>query len=102
MIQNIYILLHACSATVQLVHSWADREGAEKSSSRDCDLQVFCASQEDVGGMNGGASDIVKAEISGEDLSATGGLVSNLDHPRFNKTKQHTVLDTLLTIRLVQ
>jgi len=38
----------------------------------------------------GGASDIVKAESSGEDPRATGGLVSNLLHPRVNKTKQHT------------
>jgi len=36
------------------------------------------------------ASDIVKAESSGEDPRATGGLVSNLPHPRVNKTKQHT------------
>jgi len=36
-----------------------------------------------------GASDIVKAESSGEDPRATGGLVSNLPHPRVNKTKQH-------------
>ena len=100
--QNIYLLLHACLATVRLVHSWADREGAEKSSSRDYDLQVFCARQEDGGGVNGGASDIVKVESSGEDPSATGGLVSNLPHPWVNKTKQHTVLNTLLTIRLVQ
>jgi len=39
----------------------------------------------------GGASDIVKAESSAEDPRATGGLVSNLPHPRVNKTKQHTV-----------
>ena len=38
----------------------------------------------------GGASDIVKAKSSGEDPRATGGLVSNLPHPRVNKTKQHT------------
>ena len=37
----------------------------------------------------GGASDILKAKSSGEDLRATGGLVSNLLHPRVNKTKQH-------------
>ena len=37
----------------------------------------------------GGASDIGKAESSGEDPRATGGLVSNLPHPRVNKTKQH-------------
>ena len=35
---------------------------------------------------------IVKAEISGEDPRATEGLVSNLPHPRVNKTKQHTVV----------
>ena len=38
----------------------------------------------------GGASDIVKAQSSGEDLRAAEGLVSNLPHPRVNKTKQHT------------
>jgi len=38
-----------------------------------------------------GASDIVKAESSGEDLRATGGLVSNVPHPQVNKTKQHTL-----------
>ena len=31
-----------------------------------------------------------KAKSSGEDPRATGGLVSNLPHPRVNKTKQHT------------
>jgi len=40
-------------------------------------------------GWNGGASDIVKVESSGKDPRATGGLVSNLPHPRVNKTKQH-------------
>ena len=40
--------------------------------------------------VTGGASDIVKVESSGEDPRATGGLVSNLPHPRVNKTKQHT------------
>ena len=50
-------------------------------------LQVFCVRQEDGGGV---ASDIVKAESSGEDPRATGDLVSNLPHPRVNKTKQHT------------
>ena len=43
-------------------------------------------------GTTGGASDIVKAESSGEDPRATGGLVSNLPHPRVNKTKQYTPL----------
>jgi len=42
-------------------------------------------------GWTGGASDIVKAECSGEDPQATGGLVSNLPQPRVNKTKQHTL-----------
>jgi len=37
-----------------------------------------------------GASDIVRAESSGEDPWATGDLVSNLPHPRVNKKKQHT------------
>jgi len=32
----------------------------------------------------------VKAENAGDDPRATGGLVSNLPHPRVNKTKQHT------------
>ena len=40
-------------------------------------------------GWTGGASDILKAESSGEDPRATEGLVSNLPHPRVNKTKQH-------------
>jgi len=40
-------------------------------------------------GWTEGASDIVKAKSSGEDPRATGGLVSNLPHPRVNKTKQH-------------
>jgi len=38
----------------------------------------------------GGASDMVKAKSSGEDPMATESLVSNLPHPRVNKTKQHT------------
>ena len=54
-------------------------------------LQVFCVRQEDGGGRTGGASDIVKAERSGEDPRVTGGLVSNLPHPRVNKTNQHTL-----------
>jgi len=33
---------------------------------------------------------MVKAESSGEDPRATGGCVSNIPHPRVNKTKQHT------------
>ena len=42
-------------------------------------------------GRTGGASDIVvKAESSGEDPRATGGLVSDLPHHRVDKTKQHT------------
>jgi len=41
-------------------------------------------------GWTGGASDIVKAESSGENPRATGGLDPNLPHPRVNKTKQHT------------
>ena len=45
-------------------------------------------------GWTGGASDSVQAESSGEDPRATGGLVSNLPHPRVNKTKQHTLLKT--------
>jgi len=36
-----------------------------------------------------GTIDIVEAESSGEDPRATGWLVSNLPHPRVNKTKQH-------------
>jgi len=38
---------------------------------------------------DGEASDIVKAKSYGEDPRATGGLVSNLPHPRVNTTKQH-------------
>jgi len=41
-------------------------------------------------GWTGGASDMVEAKSSGKDPRATGGLVSNLPHPRVNKTKQHT------------
>jgi len=35
-------------------------------------------------------SDISKAKGSGEDSTATRGLVSNLPHPRVNQTKKHT------------
>ena len=35
-------------------------------------------------------SDLSKAKGSGEDSSATRGLVSNLPHPRVNQTKKHT------------
>ena len=42
-------------------------------------------------GCTGGAINIVKAKSSGEDPRATRGLVSNLPHPRVNKTKQHTL-----------
>jgi len=35
-------------------------------------------------------SDIIKYGEFWEDPRATGGLVSNLPHPRVNKTKQHT------------
>ena len=57
-------------------------------------LQVFCVHQEDGGGVNRG-SDIVKAKSSGEDPRATGGLVSNLPHPRVNKTKQNFTAETI-------
>jgi len=40
-------------------------------------------------GRTGGTSDIVKVRSSGEDPRATGGLVSNLAHPRVNRTKPH-------------
>jgi len=46
-------------------------------------------------GWTGGASDIVKAKSSGKDPRATGGLVSNLPHPRVNKTKKH-IIDSLV------
>jgi len=36
----------------------------------------------------GGASNIVKAEISGKDPTASGGFVSNHPHPWVNNTKQ--------------
>jgi len=42
-------------------------------------------------GWTGGDINIVKAESSGEDPRATGGLVSNLPHPRVDKTKQHAM-----------
>jgi len=41
-------------------------------------------------GGTGGAN--VKAESTREDPRATPGLVSNLPHPRVNKTKQHPLL----------
>ena len=41
---------------------------------------------------------MVKAESSGEDPRATGGLVSNLPHPRVNKTKQHRTIRWKLQI----
>jgi len=44
----------------------------------------------DATGGTGGASNILKAQSCGEDARAPGGLVSNLPHPRVNKTKQHT------------
>jgi len=44
-------------------------------------LKIWC--------HNPWASDIIKVESSGEDPRATGGLVSNIPHPRANKTKQH-------------
>jgi len=50
----------------------------------------FSVSVKKMEGWTGGASEIVKAKSSGEDPRATGGLVSNLSHPRVNKTKQHT------------
>ena len=43
------------------------------------------------GGWTGGNSNIVKAEGSGIDPRATGGLVSNLPHPWVNKTKQYAM-----------
>jgi len=53
-------------------------------------------SGEDSSSTAGGASDIVKMESSGEDPRATGGLVSNLLHPRINNTKQHTLESSFL------
>jgi len=41
-------------------------------------------------GGTGGASDMVKAESSGVDPRATGGLIFDLSYPRVIKTKQHT------------
>jgi len=38
-----------------------------------------------------GGGELVKAKSSVKDPRATGGLVSNLFHPRLNKTKQHTL-----------
>ena len=40
-----------------------------------------------------------KAKSSGEDLRANGGLVSNLPHPRVNKTKQHTSSEHLRQLK---
>jgi len=42
-------------------------------------------------GETGEASDIVKAKSSEKDPRATGGLVSNVPHPRVNTTKQHII-----------
>jgi len=47
-------------------------------------------------GKTGGASAVVKAESTGEDAKATGGLVSNFPHPRVDKTKQHHLVQTCL------
>jgi len=41
-------------------------------------------------GRKGGEREKEKEKSSGEDARATGGLVSNLPHPRVIKTKQHT------------
>jgi len=41
-------------------------------------------------GGTGEASAIVKTESVGEEVRATGGLVSNLPHPQVKKTKQLT------------
>jgi len=75
---NNYILLHACSATARLLHSWA-----------------VAIKRPNFGVGTGGTRDIVKAKSSGEDPRATGGLVSNLPHPRVNRTKQHTKKENL-------
>jgi len=54
----------------------------------------MCASSKlilsQVGNARRGASDVGKAKSSGADPRTNGGLVSNLSHPRVNKTKQHT------------
>ena len=42
-------------------------------------------------GWTGGASNMVKAESSGEDPMATGNLVSNLPHPRVKQHTHHTL-----------
>jgi len=42
-----------------------------------------------------GASDLLKAKSSGKDPRATGGLVSNLPHPRVNKTEQRTLVKVI-------
>jgi len=52
-------------------------------------------------GETGGASDIVKAESTGEDPRATGGIVFNLPHPRVNKTKQHNKTVTLVDVAFI-
>jgi len=57
-------------------------------------LQNYCGTKHFQWPWTGGASDLVKAQSSGEDPRATGGLVSNLPHPRVNKTKQHTMVVT--------
>jgi len=52
-------------------------------------------------GGTGEASDILKAQSSGEDPRATGGLASSLPHAWDNKTKQHTpTIDGVFVIRV--
>jgi len=60
-----------------------------------------CVRQEDGEGGTGEASDILKAQSSGEDPRATGGLASSLPHAWDNKTKQHTpTIDGAFVIRV--
>ena len=85
---NIYILLHAVFGHSAITPFLGGLHYV---------LQVFCVRQDKQNkktgeGWTGGASDIVKAESSGEDPRATGGLVSNLPHHRVNKTKQRTII----------
>ena len=47
-------------------------------------------------GETEGDSDIVKAKSTGEDPRATGGLISNLPHPRVNQTKQHSAHNIII------
>jgi len=56
----------------------------------------FSVSVKNMGvGWTGGPSDFVKSRSTRENSKSTGGLVSNLPHPRVNRTKAHPLLCTI-------